>query len=125
MAFHRGTSPRFCTYRWNKHGTLGFVMEHSMEASNVLPAEIYGVNRATAIAIVSQVRYAGSEKRIGRTTFWRWCDLLGIPPRRGLFYPKEVRQLSAVAVHYRLGGTEKELLEELNDANCQKQAEVN
>lgn len=100
-------------------------MKHSTHTSNVLPAEIYGVNRATAIAMVSQVRYAGSEKRIGRTTFWRWCDLLGIPPRRGLFYPEEVRQLSAVAIHYRLGGTEKELIEELNHENCQQPVEVN
>lgn len=100
-------------------------MKHSTQTSNVLPAEIYGVNRDTAIAMVSQVRYAGSDNLIGRATFWRWCDLLGIPPRQGMFYPDDVKRLSAVAAHYRSGGNQKQLIQELSHQKCQKKAEVN
>ncbi|MBE7385811.1 MAG: hypothetical protein F6J95_031025 [Leptolyngbya sp. SIO1E4] len=81
----------------------------------------YGISRNDAITILSQIRYPGSQRQIGRTTLWRWRDLLGLKPRTQVFYEDEMEQLKEVARHYAFGGTESQLIERLK----QKKAEVN
>lgn len=67
-----------------------------------------GYDRDSVLKSLQTIRQA----EVPFQTFYRWLDILCITPKK-LYSISEVKQLKQAALHFRLGGTVKELKQSL------------
>lgn len=73
-----------------------------------VPKDCYFNEQAT-VEFLSRRRWPDNERRIDRTTFWRWRNDSGIQ-RQKLFSRGDILKLCQICDHYRIDGTRNEYL---------------
>jgi len=76
-----------------------------------LPKDYFFDEEAT-VEFLSRRRWPESERRIDRTTFWRWRNDTGVR-RQKLFNGVDILKLCQICDHYRVDGTRDEYLKVL------------
>lgn len=74
-----------------------------------LPKGYYFNDRET-LDFLSRRRWPESDRRIDRTTFWRWRSDAGIQHQK-VFSQLDILKLCQICDHYRVDGTRNEYLE--------------
>lgn len=79
-----------------------------------LPTEYYFYQQE-ALEFLSRRRWPESDRRIDRTTFWRWRNDTGIQHKK-LFSQQDILKLCQICDHYRIDGTRNEYLDVIKNS---------
>ncbi|CEJ44445.1 hypothetical protein [Umezakia ovalisporum] len=74
----------------------------------------YSLHEDEVIEFLSRRRWPDSNRRIDRTTFWRWRNDNNIEHQK-VFTKIDILKLCQICDHYRLDGTRNEYLEIVNN----------
>ena len=70
----------------------------------------YYFSQEETLEFLSRRRWPESDRRIDRTTFWRWRNDAGIQHNK-LFSQSDILKLCQICDHYRVDGTRNEYLD--------------